>query len=153
MNYRQLTRDLLLMYDDTIVPSYPHSAGLSIVYPWENIALSSLAKQFFELAKSKGYTGDEEMLWSRFINGSLVRGNANNFPTIGDENNLYLDSESETLYYFKITNEILDQELFARMGAIVSGQDDDSIYLYLPIQALPIEDLIIDCGSAAEHMG
>lgn len=44
------TRDRLLEYDSMIMPLMPHSAGLSVVYPWEDILFSGLAHQLFLIA-------------------------------------------------------------------------------------------------------
>jgi len=41
---RWRTRDRLLEYDESIMPLRPHSAGLSMIYPWENVTLLTLEK-------------------------------------------------------------------------------------------------------------
>lgn len=51
-NYeRHRTRDRLLEYDINIMPPHPHSAGLSMVYPWENVSLKMLETQILALAR------------------------------------------------------------------------------------------------------
>ena len=61
---RWRTRDRLLDYDFSIVPPLPHSAGLSIVYPWEGIASVQLLEQIIDTAKLRGYIANEEDFWN-----------------------------------------------------------------------------------------
>ena len=152
---RQRTRDLLLEY---VIPPRPRSAGLAMVYPWENITLAQLSKQIFEIVRKYGYNGTEELFWSKFLEGNVITGTLETFPVPGEENNLYLDKETEILYYFKATKSIVYTDLCAKIGAAIVGtsiiEDTEEIitYLYIPIKSLPMENLIIDCGSAAEYM-
>jgi len=48
---RYRTRDLLLEYDTAIMPARPRTAGLAMVYPWENLTLSTLKAQIIEIAR------------------------------------------------------------------------------------------------------
>ena len=154
---RQRTRDLLLEY---VIPPRPRSAGLAMVYPWENITLTQLSKQIFEIVRKYGYNGTEALFWSKFLEskGNVIVGTLETFPVPGEENNLYLDKETEILYYFKATKSIVDTDLCEKIGAAIVGtsitEDTEEIitYLYIPVKSLPIENLIIDCGSAAEYM-
>lgn len=159
IDYRRLTRDLLLEYDEYILPVRPRrTAGLSMIYPWENLELTILSKQILEIAKQYGYTGDEKAFWNHFSEGTIITGTLDTFPIPGNEKNLYFDKESEILYYFKATTSTIYTELAARIGVAIVGtsiiEDTQEViqYLYIPIRAMPIEDLIIDAGSAAEHM-
>ena len=145
------TRDRLLEYDFDIYPRFPHSAGLSMIYPWENIALNQLSKQIYQIAKSFGYKKSEEEFWLRFSEGSVIVSNITDFPRIGDENKIYLDKETGILYYFIITTNSIYMDLVKSIGAIISEIDSDSdqkkiFYLYIPIRAMPIENLIINGG-------
>lgn len=56
---RWRTRDLLLEYDSHIMPPRPRTAGLGMIYPWENISISSLIKQLFMIAAENGFLGTE----------------------------------------------------------------------------------------------
>lgn len=150
-NYeRWRTRDRLLEYDFNIYPALPHSAGLSMVYPWENIALANLNKQIIEIARNHGYNGDDETFWERFVSGGVYFGTLSTFPVPGDENNLYLDTDTDILYYFKFTTNELDFNSIARIGVAIVGtsivMDTEDIikYLYIPIRALPIENFILN---------
>ena len=159
-NYeRYRTRDRLLEYDFNIYPMVPHSAGLSMIYPWENIAIQQLSKQIIEVARLNGYTGSEEDLWRKFSNGTIHQGTLDNFPIPGNEQDLYLDTETDILYYFKSVTSTVYTDVAARVGVAIVGyskiEDSEEIvtYLYIPIKAMPIENLIFDCGDAAEYIG
>ena len=134
---RKRTRDRLLDYDFSIVPAYPHSAGLPMVYPWENITLSQLSHQFFTLAQKNGYEGSEEELWKRFYHHSVVYGTLDSFPIPGEENTLYLDIETEILYYYKNISGEIDAAKIAVVGGAIVGYSEilDVTYVYIPIRA------------------
>ena len=152
------TRDRLLEYDSMIMPLKPHSAGLSIVYPWENISLSNLSHKLFLIAQNNGYNGNEEDFLNRFSQGGIDTstggvniGTIATFPVPGIEYQLYLDIETEILYYFKIVLEQFSNEFIDKAGAEVVGQaQDGSYYLYIPVRSLPIEPLLLDCGSSTD---
>lgn len=160
---RKRTRDRLLEYDFCIVPPHPHSAGLPMVYPWENTNLSMLSYQLFYLAQKAGFTGTEEEFFARFGNndGHVIKGTLSTFPQIGDTRNLYLDEETGIVYYFKQTSYPVIVEVAARVGVAIVGKslvgvDNTEVWmtnLYIPIRALLIEDTILDCGDAAEFIG
>lgn len=145
---RYRTRDRLLEYDFNIYPAVPHSAGLSMVYPWENVVINQLSKQFIELVHSHGFTGDEQELWDRFSDGVIKHGTLSTFPIPGNKNNLYFDIETEILYYFKaIPHEVLPDDA-AVIGAAIVGisriaeKEQTFTYLYIPIKSLPIEGIL-----------
>jgi len=125
-NNRKLTRDLLLEYDFNIMPPRPRAAGLGMVYPWENMMLSTLIKQLFLIAHNSGYKGTESEFNSEF--GSYLQSKQtifdifDNFPEVGDVNKLYFDTEEKILYYWE--NE------------------------YKPINTLLIEGTILNAGSS-----
>ena len=149
---RYRTRDRLLDYTLNLYPIIQPIAEMPYIYPWENIQLGILSKQILELAKQNGYTGDEQLLWERFSEGTIVTGTLNTFPIPGDEKKLYLDTETTILYYFKFTTNELDFNLIARIGGAIVGTSiiGDTVdiikYLYLPIHALPIENTILNNG-------
>ena len=155
---RWRTRDRLLEYDSNIYPMVPHTAGLQMVYPWETLQLGQLATSLLKLAKQYGFTGSEDLLFNRMFNGNLYKGTLTTFPIPGDENCLYLDTETDILYYFKATTETVYAEHAAQVGAIIVGhsiiEDTEEIitYLYIPIRALPIENTIFNSGDAAEYI-
>lgn len=152
-NYeRWRTRDRLLEYDFNIYPALPHSAGLSMVYPWENITLANLDKQIIEIARNHEYDGDDETFWERFVSGGVYFGTLSTFPVPGEETLLYLDKETDILYYFKSTSE-LNYDIAIEKGVEIVGNEDNVYYCYIPVRALPIENLILNCGDAAEYIG
>ena len=152
---RWRTRDRLLEYDDAIMPPRPHRAGLRMVYPWEDLlSITVLEKKFYQLAVEHGYTGDMETFWERFIYGNVHTGTLAEFPEIGDEHDLYLDVETDILYYFKATSETVYSDIAARVGVAIVGtskiKDQETIvtYMYIPVRAMPIQNLIYDCGNS-----
>lgn len=148
---RKRTRDRLLDYD---LPPRPHTAGLAMVYPWENSSLSILTHQLFLIARNNGYGGEESDFLDRFSNGGtggVNVGTIDTFPVPGIEDQLYLDVSTEILYYFKIAPGNISEEIADKAGAEVVGRGEDgSTYVYIPIRALPIEPLLLDCGSSTE---
>lgn len=153
---RRRTRDRLLEYD---IPLNPHAAGLSMVYPWENLSLSVLSEQILSIAKKYNFKGTNKDFWERFSGGTIITGTLDSFPIEGNEANLYLDTETNILYYFKITTYNVSDEIVAKIGAaivqrsIVAGSEETfETRLYIPVRALPLENLIYDCGDAAEYI-
>lgn len=150
------TRDRLFDYD---LPMYPIIDKLQAPYPWASANLSVLTKQLYEIALQNGFLGNQQSFISRFTNGSIIRGTLDSFPIPGNADTLYLDKETDVLYYFKQTNTELNLQLLARIGAaivghsIVAGTEDTiTTYLYIPIRAMPLQDIIFNCGSAAEYI-
>lgn len=149
---RYRTRDRLLEYDFSIYPAVPHTAGLSMVYPWENIALSQLSHSIIEIAKSNGYTGTEEEFWNKFSNGSIHYGTLETFPVPGVDYDLYLDTETDILYYFKTTKETIDLDQIEKIGVTIVGhsiiEDTQEVvtYLYIPVKALSLENISVEGG-------
>lgn len=146
---RRRTRDLLLEYDTAIMPARPRAAGLAMVYPWENTSLNILSKQIYEIAAKNGYLESEEEFWKHFSEGAgVVVGTIDTFDVPGKENQLYLDKETEILYYFKVAGPEIATEIAEQVGVVVVGTEDSKTYLYIPIHALPIESLILDRDSS-----
>lgn len=143
---RWKTRDLIM--DSNI--SSPFSS-IQSVYPWENIQLSHLSKQIYQIAVNSGYTESEENFWSKFSKDAVITGTINDFPAEGETNKLYLDDNSGILYYFIKTTQPVHLELANAIGAIItSGEEETETYVYLPIKALPIENLIFSGGEIGE---
>lgn len=155
---RWRTRDRLLEYDISIMPPRLHLAGLRMVYPWENDNLSMLGREIYQIALNNGYAGEESDFWSHFSSGAIINGTLNTFPVPGNESDLYLDIETNILYYFKITTELVYTDLAARVGIAVAGvsilEDTKTVthYLYIPVRAMPMENLIFNSGNAAEYI-
>lgn len=154
---RYRTRDRLLEYDFNIYPAVTHTAGLSMIYPWENMELSVLQKQIYQIALNNGYQEGEDSFWKKFSRDCIVFGTIDTFPVRGDEKTLYLDTESETLYYFKKTTTfnaevaaILDVAIVDK--AIVDSDGTEEFYLYVPIRAALMENILLnlDGGSATD---
>lgn len=139
---RWRTRDRLIDYDFNIIPPAPHSAGLSMIYPWEDISLKQLDKQIFTLAQQHGYDGTIDSFWERFNGGGILFGTLDTFPVPGQFNNLYFDVTTKILYYFTTAGYDIDEETIARVGGAIVGKSriDMINLLYLPIKALCIED-------------
>ena len=140
---RRKTRDLLLEY--SIMPFHPRVGGLSIVYPWENMDVSTFEKQFYKMAKNHGYNGTEEDFWEMFSSSNVLAQTAGQFPVPGKEENLYYDYTTGIVYSFKnITDSEIVEEL-VNNGAKNVGQSEDgkTFYVYAPIQSLPMEDIIV----------
>lgn len=68
---------------------------------------------------------------------------------VGD---LYLDTETDILYYFKEYAGELNEEQIARVDAarVDYSRVYDITYLYIPIRSLLIEDTILNCGTSEE---
>lgn len=126
---RYRTRDRLLEYDDTIVPLYPHSAGLPIIYPWESDLLKNIVHQFFLMAAASGYTGSEETFMTSFgyliENEQIIFSSFDEFPESGDNNHLYFDTQENIMYAY-VNNE------------------------YQPLNELLIKDTILNGGNAGD---
>lgn len=175
---RKRTRDRLLEYNFAIVPPHPHSGGIvlpypeesnlisigipylsngtiSSVYPWENTTLTMLSHQLYTIAVQNGYSGTEESFLASFGNASekeVIVGLLENFPVPGNTTHLYLDRDTGILYYFKATDSPIMEAVAEQMGIVIAGTSDNLTYLYIPVRALPIENLIYDCGDAAEYI-
>lgn len=132
--------------------SYPnYFNNISHVYPWENMQLTALSEQIYKIAQKHGYQENEESFWDKFNNGAVIISTLANFPPIGDENKIYLDKESGILYYFIATTSLIYYELANAVGAIINKDKAKEItYLYLPIKAMPIQNLIISGGDINE---
>lgn len=136
-NYeRWRTRDRLIEYDFDIIAPYPHTAGLPIIYPWENLSLSQLEYQIITIAKNNGFSGTDETFWDKFSKNFLIRSTVDNFPVFGDECNLYLDINTNILYYFKVIAISELPDYTKENNIIISGysEEKDHVYLYIPIQ-------------------
>ena len=153
---RRATRDLLLEYDETIMPPHPRTAGLGyvygwlesnaapdetagampmptaaamhMVYPWENTNLGILSAQLYTLAVNSGFTGTQEEFNTYF--GYYLQNNDKEilFDTY---NNFPLVGASNMLY-FDLNERILyywDNE-------------------YIPVNAMLIANTIINGGEA-----
>lgn len=126
MSNRQLTRDLLLEYDKSIMPPRPRAAGLGIIYPWENIGVSILLEQLYTLAANSGFDGSKTDFSNSFgaylQNKQIICTNFLNFPEKGELDKLYFDLQDKILYYW-------DNE-------------------YIPVNAMLIANTIIEGGEA-----
>ena len=130
-----------------------------MIYPWENLMLKELESALLQLAQKHGYTGDDNAFYDKFFNvGSIVRSSFINFPVPGQEDSLYLDEDTDVLYYFKQTTNSINVQLAAINGIEIVGSKLDQntnetiTYMYIPVRALPIEDLILNSGTAAEYI-
>lgn len=151
---RNLTRDLLLEYDPQVMSFHYRMAGLSVVYPWENMNRAIVSKEIYEIAKNSGFEGSEEEFWKSFSGGIVVRGTIETFPVPGNELNLYLDDNTNVVYFFKAIRDEVDDKVAEEIGAYIVGSEvikfedgeDDVLYLYIPIRALPLLKTLIVGG-------
>lgn len=127
---------------------YQAANNIQTVYPWENIQNSQLAKQIYNIAKLYGNTDPtKEEFWTSISKKTIVIDTLENFPLVGDEDTLYFDKNGGVLYYFVSTTNIVYTELAEAVGAIIETNDEEQItYLYIPIKAIPIENLILGGG-------
>lgn len=141
---------------------YLANVDLPMIYPWENIALSVLSHQLYLIAVDNGYTGTETEFLVRFANGDgdsgdsekeVIIGTLTTFPMPGAIDKLYLDRETGILYYFKATNLPVNEQAAEDMGIVITETHGNVTYLYIPVRALPIENLIYNCGDASDYIG
>ena len=123
---RHRTRDRLLEYDEYIMPPLPHSAGLPVIYPWENTSMAILLNQLYNLAATSGYDGSVEEFKTNFgqffSKKPVIFDITENFPDEGERDKLYFATDTNILYYF-------DTE-------------------YIPVNAMLIANTIINGGEA-----
>ena len=153
MSNRQLTRDLLLEYDKTIIPPRPRAAGLgniyswgstplediggaeppipnqtniSIIYPWENTSLSIFSHQLYSVAIINGYVGTEREFLDRLVN------------YVSDKQIIF-----ETYYNFP---------LYGSLSKLYFDTDEKILYYwdneYVPVNAMLIANTTIKGGEA-----
>lgn len=118
---------------------YQAANSIQAVYPWENIQRAQLSQQIHQIAQEYGFNKGEDEFWARFTTGILVLDSFSNFPQEGQEDTLYYDKDEAILYYFKIINGEVSEELINTIGAKIVVQDENTTSLYIPIKALPIE--------------
>ena len=153
MSNRQLTRDLLLEYNKTIIPPRPRAAGLgmiynwgstpldnlngdeppipnqkdiSIIYPWENISLSIFSNQLYKVAIINGFVGTEREFLDRFVNYVSDK------QIIFETYNNFPQYGSLSKLYFDLNEKIL-----------YYWNDE-----YIPVNAMLIADTTINGGEA-----
>ena len=113
------------------MPAHPHSAGLTMIYPWESENLANFKKQLYLIAQGTGFEGTENDFNSKFgyylSNKELIIDYVANFPLTGESTKLYFGIDTQILYYWN--NE------------------------YIPVNAMLIADTIIDSGNALDEIG
>lgn len=83
---------------------------------------------------------------------SLVIGTIATFPVPGLEHCLYLDRETDILYYFKAAAGAIAAQVAEQLGVFIAGQDGIYTYIYIPVRALPLENLIFDGSDASAYI-
>lgn len=151
---RKRTRDRLLDYYIHEILPMPQTQIVNPVYPWYDQSLSRLSRQIYDIAVMNGFVDTEPNFWAKFSRGAVTSSVLSQFPVPGNENELYLDTETDVLYYFKQTENEINMQYADLNGVEIVGksEDDTLTYLYIPVRALPIEDLIINSGTAAEYI-
>lgn len=148
---RWKTRDRLLEYDINVENIEPNPIILNNVFPWDNLQLSVLGQQLYMIAANNGYTGTRDTFLERFALGSepnfVVCDTRADFPAIGSIATLYLDHSTSILYY-AISTATLDAVLLERIGGFIGTEENHLYYCYIPVRALPIEDIILNGGGA-----
>lgn len=153
-NYeRYRTRDRLRAPTQPI-PYYPHNINLPYVYPWEDASLAILSEKLYQIALQNGFIGSSSDFLERFSsnNGQIVRGTIATFPVPGSDVDFYFDEETEIFYYFKATDTPINVEAAGALGATIVGTNGSITYLYIPVRAMPLENIIWNCGDAAEFI-
>lgn len=146
-NYeRYRTRDRLIEYNFNMVAPAPHSAGLPIIYPWENINISILSEQLYQIAKTNGYKDEKELFLKKIAEGDIIFGTLDTFPSYGEQNKLYFDMDSNILYCFQIIKNFTPEKAAlinaAIVGkAIIGNTGEEETFLYIPIKSMPISDI------------
>lgn len=103
-NSRQLTRDL--------IPDNMNCGCKPPPTPVGGYSLSVFTDMMFQVAKNNGYLGTKNDFENDFIaslngasgsaNGVIIqRGSVNDFPKIGLEHGIYVDTSSSKIYYWK----------------------------------------------------
>ena len=101
---RKQTRDMLLNNMDCDCKPLPTPGG--------GYSLSVFTDMMFQVAQNNGYVGTKNEFEEDFVgalNGSsgsvngiiIQRGSINDFPTIGLEQGLYIDTSDNKIYYWK----------------------------------------------------
>lgn len=149
---RHRTRDRLLR--PYPLSYYPHPIQLPYAYPWEDISLSILGDRLYELASQNGFSGTSQEFIEKFStqSGQIIRGTIATFPVPGSDVNFYFDTETEILYYFKATDEPVNPNIVDAIGGTIVGTEGSTTYIYIPVRAMPLENIIWNCGSAAEFI-
>lgn len=123
---------------------YQVSNNIQTVYPWARLQRSELQEQLYQLAVDGGYTGSKDDFTSSynnmFVNGTIQSGTIDTFPVPGDEKNLYFDTNTTILYYYKVSTEPVNSALLNLIGVrIEETEENGTLYhLYIPIKALGI---------------
>lgn len=113
-----------------VCPPRPRAAGLSIIYPWENMNLTIFAQQLYQIAARSGYEDTEETFMNNFGsylgNKPILYAVFANFPETGENDKLYFALDEKILYYWDETE-------------------------YKPVKATLIDDTILYSGDASEY--
>ena len=149
---RYRTRDRLLTYNLNHILPFPQLAPVIAIDPYERAARNILMRQLYDIAKQYGFIGTSDDFFSSLGKDNLVRGTLSTFPVPGENNKLYLDEETSILYYFRAADEPINLNNIEIIGAHIAGTDNNTIYIYIPVRALPMENTIYDCGTAAEFI-
>ena len=121
---------------------------------YSNSHLNLLEKEIFQIAQKNGFMGNNDNFWAKFSAGGVhILPTDLDFPAQGIIGDLYLDQDTDILYYFKQTEEAININIADQLGIIIKGTENNTYYIYIPIRAMPIENLIYDCGNAAEYIG
>lgn len=151
---RHLTRDLLLEYDQRIMPPHPRAGGIAIVYPWGNSEfdeavamppfpnaseiesiypwemqnLAIMGDWLYQFSKQSGYSGSREDFYAHF--GSYLEHNRQEI--VFDVFSNFPAIGAQNMLYFDLNKKILyywDEE-------------------YIPVNAMLIANTIVNGGEA-----
>lgn len=153
---RRATRDLLLEYDEAIMPPHPRAAGLSyiynwlganqapdetadmppipsstnfqMVYPWEQTNLGILSAQLYTIAANSGYEGSQQEFNTYF--------------------GYYLEHNKKEIFFDIYDNfpqvGVQDMLYFDLDARILYYWDNE----YIPVNTMLIADTIVNGGEA-----
>lgn len=148
---RKATRDKLLEVYKYQPKDLSYINSIQSVYPWEKMQQSQLEQQLYQIAVDNGFTGTVEEFKRRytdaFAGGRVINGTIDTFPVPGEYQNIYYDTDSNIIYHFvAATTSELNPQLATLVGSYIVGEEGDLTYLYVPIRALLIENMIIGGG-------
>ena len=121
--------------------------NMSMVYPWENEQIYQTAGNLYKVLLDNGCELSEDDFLTKFAlifsTGSIISSTIEDFPEIGDPQNLYLDKNSGILYFFKILEGEVDEEILQQEGvkfskAVKENSEDFIYYAYIPVRAKSI---------------
>lgn len=142
-NYeRYRTRDRLIEYDFDLIAPFPHSAGLPIIYPWENVFIEQLKNMKlsdFELVESINEE-PSAILKGNLISNELINGKGIIYITkiMPPEENQYIqltysNGKETPVYPLYTFNNIYSKISYPPNTALFLIYYNDAFYIVNPV--------------------